>query len=149
LQVVFGMFAEHAHGASLVEALVATLVFTVAVAALVPLLLVSIRSTRTARDAGQATWLAWQKIEDLRGLTYEDLGHSPPSSLDEDTPGYVDYLDQAGDLSRAPGLYVRRWAIEPVGVGDGNLMRLAAAVHHVGSPGLPVTVATLRARRTP
>ena len=137
-----------AAGTSLVEALVATLVFAVGVAALVPLVLGSVRATRTARDNGLATWMAWQKLEELRGRTYAELGPSPAASLEEDAPGYVDYLDQSGDLSRAPGFYVRRWAIEPSRYGDG-LTRIAVAVHHAGAPGLPVTVATLRARRTP
>jgi hypothetical protein len=119
------------------------------VAAIVPLVLGSVRATRTARDSSLATWMAWQKLEELRSLSYADLDASPSSSLDEDTPGYVDYLDQSATPSRAPGLYVRRWAIEPAGPGDDGLMRLAVGVHHVGAPGVAVTVATLRARPRP
>jgi type II secretory pathway pseudopilin PulG len=162
-----------AGGTSLVEVLVATLVFAVGAAALVPLVAGSVRATRSARDVGLATWMAWQKLEELRGLshardvtgvpltdtwtdtTQEPLRHaggtglspSPSSSLVQDTSGYVDYLGQNGRQSPAPGVYVRRWAIEPVGA-DG-LLRIAVAVHHVGAPGLVTTVATLRARRTP
>jgi type II secretory pathway pseudopilin PulG len=153
---------------------VATMVFAVGAAALVPLVAGSVRTTRTARDTGLATWMAWQKLEELRGLTYAHdltgapitdmwtdttrepavhaggtgLAPSPSAALAQDTPGYVDYLSQSGDRSPAGGVYVRRWAIEPAGGGDG-LIRIAVAVHHVTAPGLVTTVATLRARRTP
>jgi len=153
---------------------VATMVFAVGAAALVPLVAGSVRTTRTARDTGLATWMAWQKLEELRGLTYahdltgapitdtwtdttqepavhvggSGLGPSPSSSLAADTPGYVDYLSQSGARSATRGVYVRRWAIEPAG-GTNDLIRIAVAVHHVNAPGLVTTVATLRARRTP
>jgi type II secretory pathway pseudopilin PulG len=157
-----------------VEVLVATVVFAVGAAALVPLVAGSVRTTRTARDTGLATWMAWQKLEELRGLTYArdltgmpltdtwtdttreplvhaggaGLGPSPSSSLVEDTSGYVDYLSQSGRRLPTRGVYVRRWAIEPAGEAD-DLIRIAVAVHHVNAPGLVTTVATLRARRTP
>lgn len=162
-------------GISLVETLVATVIFVVGVAALVPLITGSIRSTRAARDTGMATWMAWQKLEELRGLIYArdltgvpltdtwtdttqepavhaggtGLGPSPSSSLVQDTPGYVDYLRQDGSRLPAAGVYVRRWAIEPAGEGPDDLIRIAVAVHHVSAPGVVTTVATLRARRTP
>jgi Tfp pilus assembly protein PilV len=144
----FTAFRGHAPGTSLVEALVATVVFTVGVTALVPLLFGSSHAVRAARDNGMATWLAWQKLEELRGLAGADLGSSPAASLDEDALGYVDYLDQSGNAAPAPGVYVRRWTIEPAANGA-SLTRLAVSVHHVGAPGVPVTVATLRAGRTP
>ena len=152
----------------------ATMVFAVGAAALVPLVAGSVRTTRTARDTGLATWMAWQKVEELRGLTYArdlagvpltdtwtdttrepavhtggtGLDPSPSSSLVADTPGYVDYLSESGRRAPARGVFVRRWAIEPVGVADG-LIRIAVTVHHVNAPGQVTTVATLRARRTP
>jgi type II secretory pathway pseudopilin PulG len=141
-------FRDHAPGTSLVEALVATVIFAVGVTALVPLVLGSVRAVRAARDTGLATWLAWQKLEELRGLADADLGSSPAASLEADAPGYVDHLDQNGNPTTAPGVYVRRWTIGPAGSGPG-LTRLAVAVHHVGAPGVPVTVATLRAGGTP
>ena len=150
------------------------MVFAVGAAALVPLVAGSVSTIRTARDTGLATWMAWQKLEELRGLTYtrdltgapitdiwtdttrepavhaggSGLGPSRSSSLAADTSGYVDFLSQSGARSSTRGVYVRRWAIEPVGGADG-LIRITVAVHHVGTPGLVTTVATLRARRTP
>src|SRR5262245_26934506 len=141
-----------ARGTSLVEVLVATMVFAVATAAFVPLVAGSVRTIRTARDTGLATWMAWQKLEELRGLTYahdltgapitdvwtdttqapavhaggSGLGPSPSSSLTADTPGYVDYLSQSGDRSSTRGVFVRRWAVESAG-GTDSLIRIAVA----------------------
>jgi type II secretory pathway pseudopilin PulG len=136
-------------GTSLVEALVATLVFAVAVAAVVPLVVGSVRATRVAREHGAAAWMAWQKLEELRSLSDAGLGPSPAAALEEDTPGYVDYLDDNGGPARTSGVFVRRWAIEPAGADGDRLMRLAVAVHHVSAAGVTVTLATLRARRLP
>ena len=136
-------------GSSLVEVLTATLVFTVSVAALVPLVTGSVRAARAARDTGQASWVAWQKLEELRSVTFADLAPSPPSSLETDTSGFVDYLSERGEPSDARGVYVRRWLVAPSASDDGEVMRLAVAVHHVAAPGVAVTLATLRMRRTP
>src|SRR5690606_23633088 len=135
--------AAQAQGASLVEAMVAMLVFAVGVAAVVPLFLGAIRSTRAARDHGAAAWLARQKLEELRSRPYAALHASPAGAVDADTPGYVDYLDQHGAVLPAGGVYVRRWAVE-LAAADGSLLRLTVAVHHVGAPGVAATLATLR-----
>jgi hypothetical protein len=106
----------------------------------VPLVFGSVRATRAARDVNMATWLAWQKIEQLRVPL--DPVPSPADALATDTADYVDYLDQSGNSSDSPAPYTRRWLIE---TGDAaGLLRLVVSVHHAASPGTPVTVATAR-----
>jgi type II secretory pathway pseudopilin PulG len=130
-------------GFSLVETLVAALVFCVGVAAVVPLVAGSMRASRTARDASMATWLAWQKLEELRGI--DAPGLSPADTLAADTPGFVDYLDGIGRDAGAPALYTRRWLVEPAPGADA--IRIVVRVHHAAAPGVPVILATVRLGR--
>ena len=125
--------------------LVAALVLCVGMAGVLPLVFGSVRATRAARDTSMATWLAWQKAEELR--VPADLAVSPANTLAADTAGYVDHLDQFGQPSEAPGRYTRRWLIEAAGAA--GALRLVVAVHHAASPGTPVTVATVRRREGP
>ena len=127
-------------GFSLIDVLAASLVLSVGMAGVLPLVFGSVRATRAARDIGMATWLAWQKVEELRGPS--ELALSPALTLAADTAGYVDYLDQFGRPSDVPAPYTRRWLIEAAGAA--GALRLAASVHHAASPGTPVTVATVR-----
>jgi prepilin-type N-terminal cleavage/methylation domain-containing protein len=128
------------HGFSLIEVLVAALVLCVGMAGVLPLVFGSVRATRAARDTNMATWLAWQKIEQLRVLL--DPVPSPADALATDTAGYVDYLDQSGNSSDSPAAYTRRWLIEAAGAA--GTLRLVVSVHHAVSPGTPVNVATAR-----
>ncbi len=59
-----------ARGFSLLEVLVASTVFTVAVVGLVPLLIVSTTANTTARTTTFAVALAQQKMEQLRALAW-------------------------------------------------------------------------------
>jgi prepilin-type N-terminal cleavage/methylation domain-containing protein len=127
-------------GFSLIEALVASLVLSIGMAGVLPLVFASVRATRAARDTSMATWLAWQKVEELRAPV--ELALSPSGTLATDTAGYVEYLDQFGVLSDAPAPYTRRWLIEPAGATA--TLRLVVSVHHAALPGVPVTVATVR-----
>jgi type II secretory pathway pseudopilin PulG len=94
-------------GFSLLEALFAAGLATVAVAAVVQLFASAAAANRTARDATEATLLAADKLEDLRARSLDDPALAPPGvdSLAADVDGYWD----------APRLdYVRRWSIAPV-----------------------------------
>ena len=91
---------ERDGGSSLIEVLVAALVLCVGMAGVLPLVFGSVRATRAARDASMATWLAWQKAEQLR--TPADLVVSPANALAADTAGYVDYPDQYGPARQRP-----------------------------------------------
>lgn len=128
-------------GFSLVEVLTASLVFCVGVVGVLPLMAGALLGTRAARDASMATWLAWQKVEELHHPA--GLLDSPGGTLDADTPGYVDYLDQAGRQAEPPSLYTRRWSIAAAG----GTVRVVVAVHHAAAPGTPVTIAVVRSGR--
>jgi len=96
--------------------------------------------------------LAQQKLEELRALTWgfdtqglpiadtttdtaanpsrptggTGLSSSPSGSLDENTSGFVDYVDRFGDklgggaAPPAGALYTRRWSIQPLPQDPGN-----------------------------
>ena len=109
------MFVAGERGVSLVEAIVATGLLAVALVTLAQLFAIAIRSNIDARTATYAALLAQSKVEELRASPV--LTVSPESALREDTPGFVDYVDQFGHVV-SDGLpnatYVRRWAIQPL-----------------------------------
>jgi prepilin-type N-terminal cleavage/methylation domain-containing protein len=109
-------------GFSLLEVLVATTVFTVAVAGLAEICVIASRANSTARAITAASMLAASKMEQLRALTWGfdefaaplgdfttdltvspempnvgvGLSPSPPAALARNTAGYCDFLDAAG-----------------------------------------------------
>ena len=114
---------ESAHGSTLVETLVATLVLTTGLLTMADLIRVAAASNRQARSATIAGILAEQKVEQLRALTWGlDLAGAPvtdlstdttvlpespaggtglqpsPWSLQRNTPGFVDHLDSGGAI---------------------------------------------------
>jgi hypothetical protein len=123
---------------------VATGIAAVALVALDQMLAISVATNRSARAGTYATVLAEQKIEQLRGLAwgYDTLGlpvgdtstntaasidaptggtglsASPADSLTSSVDGYVDYLDQFGNIigggTTVPpkAVYIRRWSVE-------------------------------------
>ncbi len=110
-------------GFSLVETAVATAILAASLVALAQLFGVATATNRSARTTTVATVLAYQKMEQLRGLTYgfdalglpatdsatdtsvtpalpaggTGLTPSPSGALSSNTAGYVDYLDQFGN----------------------------------------------------
>jgi type II secretory pathway pseudopilin PulG len=133
-------------GFSLLEAIVASGLMAGALAALGQMFAISVANNRSARAASYATVLAQQKMEQLRGLTWgfdalgmpisditsntaapvetptggTGLSQSPVGTLASNTDGWVDYVDQAGNVLgggtglRPGAVYVRRWAIQPL-----------------------------------
>ena len=119
-------------GSTLVEVILATLVMTSGVLAMIQLVSVSTANNVFSRNTTVATILAVQKLEQLRalawgvganGLPISDLSTdtavdpespiggtglqiSPAGSLLQNTPGFVDYLNVSGQIvgggSRAP-----------------------------------------------
>jgi prepilin-type N-terminal cleavage/methylation domain-containing protein len=109
-------------GFSLLEVLVATAVFTVAVGGLAELCAIASRANSAARATTTAAMLAAQKMEQLRALTWGfdefamplgdfttdltvspempntgvGLSPSPPGALAQSTAGYCDFLDATG-----------------------------------------------------
>ena len=119
-----------ASGFTLVETLIATGVLVTAIAGLAQLFALSVRFTRDSAQFGAALVAAQDKLESLRALrfSYDDNGAlltdgrlqpSPPTSLSENVAGYVDWLDDAGNVVAAGGAsYVRRWRITPIATDD-------------------------------
>jgi type II secretory pathway pseudopilin PulG len=133
-------------GFSLLEALVASGLMAGALTALGQMFAISVANNRSARAASYATVLAQQKMEQLRGLTWgfdalglpiadttsntaaavetptggTGLSQSPAGTLTSSTDGWVDYVDQAGNVlgggtALPPGtVYIRRWAVQPL-----------------------------------
>lgn len=116
----------------MVDVLVASVVFMTGVAAVLPLAAGSVRATRLARDRSMATFLAWQKVEELTPRARQ-------------TPEIEERIDERGGVSPS-GVYVRRWRVDPIGA---DALRVRVAVHHVSAPGVPVSVATIRRRAAP
>jgi type II secretory pathway pseudopilin PulG len=134
------------HGGTLLEVITALAVFSAALLVLAQLFGMATRSNRAAREVTYAAVLGAQKMEQLRGAlwAYDPAGGqltdtssdfscvpeqpsggtgllpSPSSALSENTPGFVDYLDDLGrwiGTGRTPpsrAAYVRRWSIEPL-----------------------------------
>jgi hypothetical protein len=139
-------------GSTLVEALVATLVFTTGLLAMAELIAIATSSNTRARHSTLAGILATRKLEELRSLTWEfDLGGAPandpalrssPWALQRNTPGFVDHVDQSGvtvgqDVEAPPGAaYTRRWSIEPVTASPEDALLIQVLVTRVRSPGL-------------
>jgi type II secretory pathway pseudopilin PulG len=140
---------DRIHGFALVDVLVAVLLLSLAAAGLAHLVSIAITANLTARRQTAAAILAAQKMEQLRALawTWEDprdgpaapvsdrttdltidpasaggrgLGRAPSGTLDANTAGFVDYLDEAGmSVGTGPSppegtVYVRRWSVEPL-----------------------------------
>lgn len=109
-------------GFSLIETLVATTIMSVALASLAQLFLISTKANQSARMTTNASVLAQQKLEQLRGLTWgfdiiglplsdttsdltvvpeqpqggPGLTPSPDGSLRSNVDGYCDFIDGRG-----------------------------------------------------
>jgi type II secretory pathway pseudopilin PulG len=117
-----------ARGFTLLETVVATGILVTALAGLAQLFILGTHLTRKASDSGIALLAAQDKLERLRGLTfaYGESGElitdpalvpSSSTSLAEDTPPFVDWLDAAGEPHDDPdeAALVRRWRIVSLG----------------------------------
>ena len=157
-------------GFSLLEVLIAVVVLSTTAAGLAGLFTIAAVSTRMARSQTLAMLLASDKLEQLRGLTWsfdasgapvsdttsdvstqpmtnvgQGLRASPPDSLQRNTAGYVDYLDQTGRwVGTGPqpvtgAVYIRRWNIQPLPDDPANTLVLQVLVTPVagGSSALP------------
>jgi hypothetical protein len=138
-----------AAGITLIEVMVAAAILIVALVSLAPLFVTAIRDNLIARTATDTVVLAAQKLEELRGLPWgvdaqgfvvsdPALNASPAGSLESNSAGFVDYVDQfgrrleAGAGAPADALYVRRWAITPVPQDPSNTIVIQVLVTWVG-----------------
>lgn len=135
-------------GFTLLEALVALAILTVAALATAQLLSAAALTVHDSRVQTLTTTLASQRLEQL--VAAEWSATTPGGSLDTDVGGYMDYLDLDG------AVFVRRWAIDllPDGREDARVFRVlvrslaadAAAAHGARGEARLVTVRTRLAR---
>jgi prepilin-type N-terminal cleavage/methylation domain-containing protein len=166
-------------GFSLVEVLISMGLLTAVSLGVAQLFAVSTKATHVARGQTSTTALAEQKMEQLRALTWgfdtdgqglpvsdtstnlsvdpptasgSGLNPSPSDSLEQNTPGYVDFINAhgvyVGTGSTAPGaaVYIRRWAIRPLPTNPNNTLVLQVLVTPVSNEGSRVPTAGLRRR---
>lgn len=139
-------FSNSEGGFSIIETIFATGILATAVVALAQMFVISVKNNQNARTGSYAVTLAEQKMEQLRGLTYgfdtiglpitdstsdttqptetptggTGLSPSPDGTLNANTNGYVDYVDQFGNTLGggtalpAAAVYIRRWSIVPL-----------------------------------
>jgi type II secretory pathway pseudopilin PulG len=148
-------------GFSLVEVLISMGILTAVSLGVAQLFALSTRATFVARGQTSTTAMAEQKMEQLRALTWgfdtdgqglplsdtstnlavdplsangAGLNPSPSSSLEANTPGYVDFLDAHGTYvgtgSTPPGtaVFIRRWAVTPLPTNPNNTLVLQVLV---------------------
>jgi prepilin-type N-terminal cleavage/methylation domain-containing protein len=155
-------------GFSLIETMVATGIMATAVVALAQMFAISVQNNHNARTGGYATTLAEQKMEQLRGLTYgfdpvglpltdstsdttqptetptggTGLSPSPSGTLLANVNGYVDYIDQFGNILGGgqavlqKAVYIRRWSIDPLPTNPNNTLVIQVMVTANRSRGL-------------
>ena len=147
-------------GFSIIEVMVATGLLASALVALAQLFAIATTTNAQARSSTLSMLLAEQKIEQLRALQYTfdraglpvqdtltDLAVYPPAAaggkglsphtdntLQANTDGYVDYLDQWGRTlgggTVIPGntAFIRRWSVEPLPTNPNNVIILQVLV---------------------
>jgi prepilin-type N-terminal cleavage/methylation domain-containing protein len=166
-------------GFSLVEVLISMGILTAVSLGVAQLFALSTRANFVARGQTSTTAMAEQKMEQLRALTWgfdtdgqglpvsdtstnlavdpptatgAGLNPSPSDSLEQNTPGYVDFLDAHGTFvgtgSTPPGsaAFIRRWAIRPLPTNPNNTLVLQVLVTPVSNEGSRVATAGPRRR---
>jgi len=153
-------------GFSLVEVVIAMGILTAVSLGVAQLFAATGRSNLTARGVTSTTAMAEQKLEQIRSLTWgfdlagqglpltdtstnlavfppalngSGLNPSPADALEENTPGFVDYLDGNGrwvatGLTPPPtAVYIRRWSIEPLPTNPNNTIVIQVLVTPVAN----------------
>ena len=160
---------ESEAGFSLAETMVAVGLLATALVTLAQLFGISTRGNIASRNTTFASVLAEQKLEELRALTWgfdsdglpvsddstntavnpeqpnggTGLEPSPLSALQENTVGYVDYVDQFGNkvgtgtATTPPGdaIYTRRWSITPLPTNPNNTLIIQVLVTPIRARG--------------
>ena len=166
-------------GFSLVEVLISMGLLTAVSLGVAQLFALSTRANVIAKGQTSTTAMAQQKLEQLRGLTWgfdlEGLGlplsdtttnlsvdppthngsglnPSPNDSLEQNTAGFVDFVDGSGtwvgtgSTPPATAVYIRRWSIQPLPTNPNNTLVIQVLVTPVGSEGSRVASAFTRTR---
>jgi prepilin-type N-terminal cleavage/methylation domain-containing protein len=172
-------FNSNSRGFSLVEVVIAMGLLTVVSLGVAQLFALSTRANLIAKGATSTTAMAQQRLEELRGLTWgfdlqgqglpqsdtttnlavsppthsgSGLNPSPSDALEQNTTGFVDFLDGGGTWvgtgSTPPGsaVYIRRWSIVPLPTNPNNTLVITVLVTPVVSEMSRVTSAFTRTR---
>ncbi len=155
--------ASDASGFSLLEVMFATALMAAALVSLAQLFALSTRSNIMSRNTTYAAVLAQQKLEELKSLAWgfdqsglpisdittdttktpetptggTGLSPSPAASLQENTTGWVDYVDQFGNKmgsgTSAPenAVYQRRWSVSPLPTNPNNTLVIQVLVSRI------------------
>lgn len=148
-------------GFSLVEVVIAMGLLTTISLSVAQLFAMSTNANRVAREQTSTTAMAAQKMEQIRSLTWgfdlqgqglpvtdtttnlavyphqangSGLNPTPANTLEENVPGYVDFLDGRGTwvgtgVNPPPtAMYVRRWAITPLPTNPNNTIVIRVLV---------------------
>lgn len=155
-------------GFSLIEVMFSLGILMAVCLGVAQLFAVGTRANLAAKGQTSTAILAAQKMEQLRGLTWgfdetglglplsdttTDLGQEPPTNggpglnpspsgtLQNNTTGYVDYLDAYGTWVGTGGTppptayYIRRWSVEPLPTNPNNTLILQVLVTTVTTEG--------------
>lgn len=172
-------FSSSSRGFSLIEVIISMALLTTVSLGVAQIFAMSTRVNYVARGQTSTTAMAEQKIEQLRGLTWgfdlqgqglpltdtttnlavypptaagAGLNPSPADSLEQNTSGYVDFLDEHGTWvgtgTTPPGsaMYVRRWSVTPLPTNPNNTLVLQVLVTPVASEATRVATAFTRTR---
>lgn len=151
-------------GISLMEVVVSVFLLGVAAVGVAQLFSLAVLANQSAKGQTSTALLAVQKMEQLRGLAWgyvegpngtlgapiadlttnlavepptpdgAGLSPSPAGSLDTNTPGYVDFLDERGQWigtgEQPPNgtVFVRRWSVSPLAENPGETLVLQVVV---------------------
>jgi hypothetical protein len=154
-------------GFSLIETLVASALVASVLIGLAHLIAVGAHQSLRSRRAAAGVAFVQSKLEELRNATWgydhngmsvsgDALATSPPSSLTEDTPGYVDYVSPHGEVVALDGPdlpdFARRWSIAMFDASDPDTLILHVCGYGVrgraGRDAIPIACAsTVRTRK--
>jgi prepilin-type N-terminal cleavage/methylation domain-containing protein len=152
----------HERGFTLLEVLIAIAVLGASALITGRFLATTTRAIAKSRAQTSTATLAMTRMEQLRALRWTfdvngaaisdsatdlsasppssagaGLSPSPPSALTENTPGYVDFLDDRGEWvgngSQVPrgAMFVRRWSVDLPADGTGDTLVLQVVVRRV------------------
>jgi prepilin-type N-terminal cleavage/methylation domain-containing protein len=148
-------------GFSLIEVVISIGLLSVVSLGVAQLFAQSTRANVTAKGRTSATTLAEQKLEQIRSLTWgfdadglglpvtdttsnlavyppqqngSGLNPSPDDALEQNTPGFVDFLDAqgtwvgTGTTPSPTAVYIRRWSILPLPTNPNNSLVIQVLV---------------------
>ncbi len=172
-------FNSSSRGFSLVEVLVSMGLLTAVSLGVAQLFALSTRANLIAKGQTSTTAMAEQKVEQLRGLTWgfdlqgqglplsdtttnlavyppahngSGLNPSPIDALEQNTAGFVDFLDGngawVGTGTTPPGsaVYIRRWSIQPLPTNPNNTLVIQVLVTPIALEATRVQTAFTRTR---